>query len=209
MTTLILLVLASFVLGSIPTGFLVAKVKGIDIRSVGSGNIGATNVARGLGKGLGALVFLLDVLKGAIPPLIVKFVLLPMPNIHLEEHALMFVAGTGAVFGHCLSPFMKFKGGKGVATAFGAVLATHPLIAIICISGFIVVFAVTKYVSLASIVGVSSVLIWAPVFGFKELALVTIPTVLLSVARHGANIKRLLKGEESKFSLKKKEPEAS
>ena len=125
-----LLISLGFALGSIPFGFMVAKAKGVDIREVGSGNIGATNVMRVLGKGPGIAVLLLDVLKGLIPSL--------CGHLIFHDKQIAFAAGVAAVFGHTFSPFLKFKGGKGIATGLGALLGSSPFVGLAAFSVFFV-----------------------------------------------------------------------
>jgi len=130
------LIFMAYLLGSIPFGVIVAKTKGIDIMSVGSGNMGTTNVSRALGCKLGLLVFFLDTLKGAIPAVIGL-------NIFRDQFWALCL-GLCALVGHSLSPFVKFKGGKGVASGLGAISGSIPLLGISGMSTFIVVLAITR-----------------------------------------------------------------
>ena len=187
----------SYLLGSIPFGLIVGKaMRGVDIRQFGSGNIGATNVYRTLGPGPGITVFAADVLKGLAPVLLAK---------HFVSDATWFVVVTGlmAILGHTLSPFLKFKGGKGVATSLGVGLGLVPLAAAIALGIWVVLFAVTRYVSVASMVGCGSVpfvLWWTGadraylVFGVFVAAYVVI--------KHRENIVRLAQGRENRFGRK-------
>ena len=193
MGPLILLFVGSYLLGSIPFGVLVAKSRGVDIMSVGSGNIGATNVVRVLGKGPGYLVFFLDMLKGLIPALIARW-LFP------DNQEYWFFAGMFAVIGHSLSPFLKFKGGKGISTALGMTLGSSPVVALIALGIFLAILLGTGYVSLASIFAVVSTTPMSILF--RDSLWVTIGFAALSVFviyRHKANIIRLRNGTESKF----------
>ena len=193
MSTFVIIAALSFFLGSIPFGYVIGKLKGVDVRKHGSGNIGATNVSRVLGKKWGAFVLFLDALKGAVPVLIVKLLGYP-----LEYQVL---AGFLAILGHCFSPFMKFRGGKGVATGLGVFLVVSPLVTLIAALIFFAVFFTTRYVSLSSIIAALSF----PVI-FKVLkspppsvSLLLFLTAFTVVAKHYQNIKRLLKGEEKKY----------
>src|SRR5579859_238142 len=156
-----LLVVISYLLGSIPTGYLLVKLfRHEDIRSVGSGNIGATNVLRSGGKGLGAATFLLDTLKGAAAVLLGSFLashLLPsMPFRDAQA-----IAAVSAVLGHMFPAWLHFRGGKGVATGFGVFLVAAPLAALASIGLFALILILTRYVSLASILGAASFPIFA------------------------------------------------
>ena len=197
MLHLLLIAFGAFLLGSIPTGYLVARSRGVDIRQHGSGNIGATNVFRTLGKPLGILVFVIDALKG-------------FAAVWLAQHFVAgdwsgIVAAVAGIAGHNYTPWLGFKGGKGIATSAGVLLALMPL-AVLCIAiVWFAVFCATRYVSLASI-GASAALplsvaaLWwtglggnAPLLGF------TIVISALAIWRHRSNIQRLRNGTESRF----------
>jgi acyl phosphate:glycerol-3-phosphate acyltransferase len=192
-----LLIFIAYLVGSIPIGVLLARLKGKDPRKTGSGNIGATNVMRSAGKTLGIITLVGDVMKGFIPAFIaVRF-----------EEPYIFIALVGlAVFlGHLFPVFLKFKGGKGVATGAGVYLAISPLVILTSFGIFIIVFLIWKYVSLGSLVGTAVI----PLF---LLFLETTPTeyILLSLLltisvfiKHKDNIKRLLAGTENKVNPKK------
>jgi len=201
--TALLIALGAFLLGSIPTGYLVARAKGIDIRQHGSGNIGATNVFRTLGKPLGILVFVFDALKGfAAVWLAMKFGgSSAWPGI---------IAAVAVIAGHNYTPWLGFKGGKGIATSAGTLLALAPW-AVLCIAiVWFVVFKVSRYVSLASIsaaaaLPVAVAALWSagcggngPLLGF------TVLISALAIWRHRSNIQRLRAGTESRFEGKKK-----
>jgi glycerol-3-phosphate acyltransferase PlsY len=192
----ILLILA-YTLGSIPFGVLIARANGVDIMKVGSGNIGATNVMRVLGKGPAFLVFFLDTLKGAIPAIAARY-LFP------DQQEFWLLAGAMAVLGHSFSPFLKFKGGKGIATALGMVIGASPIIAVSAFLLFAVTLAITRFMSIASMVAVVSTI---PVgLLLKESYWMIAGYVVLSsliIWRHRANIERLRNGVEPKFSFKK------
>src|SRR5256714_9548432 len=151
MLTLAVLLAGSYLLGSIPFGFLAGRLVGIDIRQAGSGNVGATNVVRILGKRYGYPVFALDVLKGFGP---VKIAMLMEPGRPPEWNSpeiFGILAAMSSVLGHLYSPWLKFKGGKGVATSAGALLALTPTATLIGVAIWIIVFWLTRYVSLASL----------------------------------------------------------
>ena len=194
---LTLLLIGSYILGGIPFGVLVARAHGVDIMAIGSGNTGATNVIRALGKGPGLLVFVLDLLKGLLPALAGRAL---FPG-HQE---LWFLAGAVAVVGHSLSPFLKFKGGKGISTALGMALGSSPLVALIAFLVFSILLATVGYMSLASMIAVALTIPLTLIL--KDSVWVTAGFALLTVFviyRHRSNIVRLLNGTEPKFKLKK------
>jgi len=203
----ILTALIAYLLGSIPTGFLVAKARGIDIRAMGSGNIGATNVFRILGKVAGVLVLLADAAKGCVAVLVVAPAFcgwFNAPSTPMARDWFGICAGTAAILGHNYTCWLKFKGGKGIATSAGvlAALVTVPLLIILGI--WIMVFALTRYVSLASISAAFSLpfATWA-VGKNWTLVLVTAALAVLAIYRHKANIRRLINGTENRIALKK------
>lgn len=204
----------SYLIGSIPFGFLIGKFKGIDIRTQGSGNIGATNVTRVVGKGWGRLCFACDLLKGAVPVLIASYFLknLQWPS-HTAGGLLVVLTAFAAVTGHIYPIYLGFKGGKGVSTAAGAILALNPL-AVLC-AGAVwgIVFFSSRYVSLASICAAVALPAAAWILARFAHISVTRPEMilllvfaLLTIVRHTSNIKRLLNGTESRF-VKKPETE--
>lgn len=187
---------AGYLIGSLPFGFLVAKANGVDIFSVGSCNPGATNVKRCVGKKAGNLVFLLDAIKGFVATAWPIF--LAGETFHYGLIGLVF-----AVLGHSFSLFTKFRGGKGVATMLGGVVALMYLAALVGILVWLAVFYASRYVSLASICLAISLPITNLVTGAPAtLTWVSLALGLLVVVRHKDNISRLLKGEENKFSKK-------
>ena len=206
---LITLILLSYLLGSIPTGFLVAKAKGVDIRSVGSGNIGATNVFRILGKPAGVFVLSVDALKGYLA------VWLSRGFFHgVELHTgvpLQFavVAGIAAVAGHNYTCWLKFKGGKGIATTAGVFAALAPAAFGIALATWLVVFAASRYVSLASIVAAVALPLAVWLTGNGGLLIgVSAALGALAIYKHKANIERLLAGTENRIGAKKPESPA-
>jgi glycerol-3-phosphate acyltransferase PlsY len=199
----LLIVVLAYLLGSIPTGYLLVKLfRHEDIRSVGSGNIGATNVLRSGGKGLGAATFLLDTLKGAAAVLLCSILarhLLPsMPFRDAEA-----IAAVSAVLGHMFPVWLHFRGGKGVATGFGVFLVAAPLAALAAIGLFAAILLFTRYVSLASILGAASfpVFAWFLVHGDKPAPYIAAQVFVASliILKHHQNIRRLATGTESRF----------
>lgn len=193
-----LVCLLAFLIGAVPFGLVIGKLKGIDLREKGSGNIGATNAMRALGKPLGALVFLLDTLKGWLPVFLA----------HQQNFPSEWLVGAGlaAVLGHIYSPFVRFKGGKGVATALGVLLGLDYRVGLGAFALFVIVVAVTDYVSVGSIAAAlaQAALFWVlgdplPMKLFGAIAGVFV------IFRHRGNIQRLRKGEESRFSDRKKQ----
>ncbi len=192
-----------FLLGGIPWAYIVSKaVAGIDIRKVGSGNVGATNVARTLGLKWGTLVFVLDALKGFVPVLLVR-ILIPY-NIELA-----MATAVAPVLGHMFSPFLGFKGGKGVATSVGAFAALTPVGILVGLVVWLAVVLLTGWVSLGSLLGSLAVFVWVLLFDPNRHSL---PFVVLSGVvvlfiwiRHYGNIKRLLSGTEPKIWSKRGE----
>lgn len=206
MIPFLLVVIGSFFLGSIPFGLIVAKAKGIDIREVGSGNIGATNVARALGKKAGFFVLFLDALKGALPALVGGF-LVSQPPFDLSVGTffcdLSMICGFVAVLGHIFSPFLRFKGGKGIATGLGMLIGASPVIAGLALGGFLIVVAILRYVSLGSIFSVIVMVVSGHLLlpGRAVFLIAYWIIALFIVFRHRDNIKRLISGEEKKFSF--------
>ena len=204
--TFILFIAASYLIGSIPFGLLASKLKGTDIREHGSGNIGATNVLRTLGKPIGIAVLILDVLKGFAP---VKgaFHLIHLPLF--EAHPLLGMGcAIAAIYGHNFPVWLKFKGGKGIATSAGALLALLPVPLGIALGTWIIVFLLSRYVSLASIIASISIPVSVALLSPSAPILIfTIALAALAIWRHHANIKRLLVGTENRFDRKSKSPE--
>ena len=197
----------SYLLGSIPTGFLVAKGRGIDIRTVGSGNIGATNVFRYLGKPAGVFVLLMDALKGwaAVVGLarLVALVLYPSADAQTREW-LGVVAGISAILGHNYTCWLHFKGGKGIATSAGVLAALVPTALIIALGIWGVVCVATRYVSLGSIVAAFSLPFLAWLTG-ASVTMIWVAGIMgaLAIYKHKTNIRRLLNGTENRIGGKK------
>jgi glycerol-3-phosphate acyltransferase PlsY len=192
--------LAAYLLGAIPFGLLVAKSKGVDIRKQGSGNIGATNVLRVIGKGWGIFTLVLDALKGFIPAFV-----FPILGKFDSEWGVLF--GLAAILGHTFPVYLNFKGGKGVATSAGMLLGVAPAAVGIGFVCWIVTMVLSRYVSLASIVAAIAVAAAVWIRGDKAMV-VNVALSFLAVMvvwLHRANIKRLLNGTENRFGNRKEE----
>lgn len=194
--TTVLVLVASYLLGSLPFGFMAARLNGVDITKKGSGNTGATNVLRTLGYAYAVPVLLLDVGKGALAAYLGMKYLGGGPT-----GALM--AGTAAVCGHNWSVFLKFRGGKGVAATAGVALVAFPTLLEMALAVFVVVLAITRYVSVASLIGVWAAFLFSltPSYRWSDRLEVLVLVILITY-QHRANIKRLRSGTESKFSLR-------
>lgn len=188
----IVLMVCSYFIGCISPATIVAKANGIDIRKEGSGNPGTTNVLRTLGKKAAAVTLIIDILKGAVPVLIGAF----------AGPVFAFGCGTMAMIGHVWPFQFKFKGGKGVATGIGVILAVNPLLGLMLLIIFAIVVAITRYVSLGSCIAA---------FVMPALAIVLVPdffwfAVIIAaiiIIKHRANLARIVRGEESKLSFSK------
>jgi len=178
------IVLAAFLAGSIPFGVIVAKRRGIDIRAQGSGNIGATNVTRVMGIGPGLLVLVLDALKGALATLVAEH--------WCGMDWVIGLAGFVAIFGHCFSPFLGGKGGKGVATALGVFAVLALPLAIVGVAVFLVVFGRTRVPALGSLAGIASATVYAFATGASvSVEITALLTTLLLVFTHRGNLARI------------------
>ena len=194
--TLILCMVFAFVLGSIPFGLVIAKtIKGIDPRKAGSGNIGSTNVARLCGWPCGVLTLFCDIMKGTLPVLI---------SVHfMPEQFWQSLVALCAVLGHIKSPFLGFKGGKGVATTIGALIPLAFLPLLCAVACFFVVVFITRYVSLSPMTMAVALVVFYAVFGHWQLLPLGVVLAAMIIWAHRSNIGRLMRGEESKFVLKK------
>jgi glycerol-3-phosphate acyltransferase PlsY len=185
-----LLLLGAFLLGSLPTGVLVARGRGVDLRKVGSGNIGATNVGRALGRKWAAFVLVIDAGKGALPVLLLGH----------DPAAAWWPAlgGLAAVFGHVFSIFLRGRGGKGVATSLGAGLALAPLPTLLSLLLFVVLYAAFRIVSIGSLAAIACFPLFLWIFQLGTAPRMTFAVVLaaLVILRHKDNLKRLARGEE-------------
>ncbi|MDK2886890.1 MAG: acyl phosphate:glycerol-3-phosphate acyltransferase [Thermosipho sp. (in: thermotogales)] len=190
MENIIYSILIGYFIGAIPFSYIIAKMKGIDIRKIGSGNVGGTNVLRSAGPLYGGLAFLLDISKGLIVVLLTKKFGLDM----------QLLAGSFAVLGHCYPIYLGFKGGKGVATTFGVILGIYPPSGLVFLGIWILVVGITQYVSLASIIGLTSASIFALLMG-KNYWVIFLALSLFSTYRHKSNIQRLIRGEERKTDV--------
>jgi len=200
----------SYLIGSIPTAYIFAQViKGIDLRNFGSGNVGATNALRLLGKGWGITVLFLDIMKGFLPVVILGSIFGQRLNIPQEQNLLILI-GLSAICGHNWTVFLKFKGGKGVATTLGVLVALafkipglNVVLGLTALVWF-TCFIITRIISLSSVLAAISFPLFTLIF--RQPASVALSGILLSifiVLRHKSNIKRLLKGEEPRLNLKK------
>ncbi len=204
--------LVGYVVGSTPFGVIIARSRGVDLRKVGSGNVGATNVARALGKRWGYFCFVLDVLKGFVPAMLAGMLVNTGGMPTEMQQAGWLAAGLGAILGHVFSFYLRFHGGKGVSTALGVVLGIFPYFTwpgLVCLAIWVVTTLISRYVSFGSVV---AALAFLPLFvGFNRentqrllplLAFAAV-VVLLILVRHRTNIRRLLAGTENKIGGKK------
>lgn len=205
-----LIAVASYLLGSIPTGFLVARVKGIDIRKVGSGNIGATNALRVLGKPAGILVLLVDALKGWVAVRVVAMLIVEQfssPDVLGRDRVIAaIVASLFAVLGHNYPCWLGFKGGKGIATSAGVLTALVPRALLIILSVWIVLCATTRYVSIGSLAASATLpfATWLTTHDWT-LTVVTGAMGVLAIYKHKGNIQRLMSGTELRLGQKRPE----
>ena len=198
MVNLTLYLIGTYILASIPFGYIIGKIFGKDVRKEGSGNIGATNVARTIGKKAGILVLILDMLKGFVPVYFAKN-FLEFPDRYVALVALF------AVLGHCFSIFMRFKGGKGVATGLGVMLAISFKSTAILLAFWSGVFLVSGYVSLASIL--TALISWLVFFAITKnffYSYIILISAIIIILKHSSNIQRLLNGSEHNFLYKNK-----
>ena len=207
-------IIVAYLLGSIPFGLLIAKAHGKDLRSIGSGNIGATNVSRALGRKWAYVCFALDVIKGLIPMLVTMLIAEPDSVLALW---LWLAVGCAAILGHIFPIYLKFKGGKGVSTSFGVALGLWPYFTVCALffaATWVVVVLIWRYVSLASIaasVTFPIVLIVAIILipdwelgSLWPVLIIAIAIPIMVIVRHRENIKRLRAGTESKISKGKR-----
>ena len=185
----------AYLIGSVPFGVILTRLAGAgDVRRIGSGNIGATNVLRTGRKGLALATLAFDMLKGALPAWLAYRYLGP---------DMAVVAGLGAVLGHCFPVWLKFQGGKGVATAAGVVIALTPMVAAIAIGIFVLVVIATRYVSLASMLGAIAAAPGAYLLGYVQAAELYLLLALIMLLKHAGNIRRLARGTESRLDLRR------
>lgn len=189
-----LLVLLAYLLGSIPFGYLIVQwQKGIDVRATGSGSIGATNVMRNLGVSGFIATFILDVAKGIAAVLLTS-------KLSAGDPVWIAAAAVAAVLGHCFPVWLKFRGGKGVATGVGVFIALAPLQVVLAVVAFAAVVAISRYISLGSIIGTAAfpILVYYMKHPPLPIVLGAAGGAIIIIARHHANIGRLLSGTESK-----------
>lgn len=203
-------IIISYLIGSIPTAYLFGRfLKGVDIRECGSGNVGATNAARLLGKGAGLLVLILDILKGfAVVLFLGNF--FSWRIAFIPQEISRFIFGLGCIFGHNWTVFLNFKGGKGVATSLGVLLGLTLsinslwFILFLWLATWVAVFIFTRIVSLASVLAALSLPLYTFIFSRSlNLLFLSILLSIFTLIRHKPNIQRLLQGKEKKFSTRK------
>lgn len=200
-TILVPIGLASFLLGSVPFGVLVARSSKVDLSKVGSGNTGATNAFRVLGPVKGSLVLILDILKGLIPALVGR--------IAFGSTEIACILGVSAVLGHAYSPFLRFKGGKGVATSLGFLIGALPDASLSILGVFVIVFTMSQIVSLSSIAAAASLPVFTYFYGYPEPVWGGMAVMAaLIIVLHRKNIQRLLKGQEPRFRIGSKSPKS-
>jgi glycerol-3-phosphate acyltransferase PlsY len=210
MPWIILAIIISYALGSIPTAYIFGRLlRGIDIRKFGSGNVGATNALRVLGRGPGILVLLLDIVKGILPTVFLADFLIPkIPSISAE--LLRIILGFCCICGHNWTIFLRFKGGKGVATSLGVLLGLAlkiegvKWILGLAVLVWLAVFLILRIISLSSIAAALSLPLSAWLFGKSRILLIfSLVITVFAIFRHKSNLKRLLRKEEPRFSFKK------
>ena len=197
----VLALLLSFLIGSIPFGVLLGKMRGVDVRAVGSGNIGATNVWRALGPTFGVMSFVLDMLKGVAGPLIGRWLI---PD---SDWGIAF-CGIAAVAGHIFSPFLGFKGGKGISTSLGALFGLIPVVGIAAVAVWCLVLAITRMISAASVAACIvlpflALLIHWPAYTPLPAVLVALLMSVFAFIKHIPNLKRIVAKTEPKIGAKK------
>ena len=191
----LIIVALSYLVGSIPTAYIIGKAKGIDIRNYGSGNVGATNVFRVLGYRLGIITFIIDMLKGFIPTYIVG-------RIYSNPY-IIIITSSAVVLGHIFSIFLNFRGGKGVATSTGVFLYIATTQIIIAAGVFFIAVRIWGFVSLATLISTLVFTITSLLSNLKvEFKYFVIITAIIIFSTHISNIKRLLKGEELKYTIR-------
>jgi glycerol-3-phosphate acyltransferase PlsY len=198
--TEILVLLATYLVAAIPFGYLLGRAGGIDVRRVGSGNIGATNVMRARGRWVGVLTLLLDAAKGAAGVLAARALFPP-------DHWVPLAAACVAVVAHCYPVYLGFRGGKGVATGAGAFLALSPLAALGSLALFGVVVGTSRLVSLASVAAAASFPLLAWLLDGRRLALGGLAVALVVLWRHRENLRRLAAGSEERLGSRARTPE--
>jgi len=203
----LLVAFGAYLLGSFPSGYVIGRARGVDLRREGSGNIGATNALRVLGKKWGYLCFVLDIGKGALAVCLAKSVVAPAFDLVPTQAGI--VAAVGALLGHTFPVWLKFKGGKGIATSGGIALALFPpVVFLVSIAAWIATFFATRIVSIASLVatsvlGITLVVLWLR-GGDGALAIVGVAMCVLVFWLHRTNLSRLAQGTEPRFEKRRK-----
>ena len=197
-----------YLIGSVNLSIILSKGKGKDIREMGSGNAGTTNTLRTMGKGAAAMVLLFDVLKGCLIPLVLILVSNKawMPIYVTTCESMAYIYAFFAVVGHCFPLYYGFKGGKGIATAAGALLVISPAATTLALVEFVILMVLFRYVSLSSIVAVMNIVVFTALLypGEARLLAITVAIAILAIYKHKTNIVRLRNGEESTMFYKKK-----
>lgn len=192
MLIFLILTVIAFIIGSVPSGLLIARLKGVDLRKTGSGNIGATNVLRAVGKAPALLTLAGDILKGTLA--------VALGGYFLDNLLMKGIVGLAAIAGHNFSLFLGFKGGKGVATSIGVLILFAPKAALITLALWLGVALMTRYSSLGAIVSFGLLPLNIYLFDYtKEKLIISVIIASLLLFRHSANIKRLLNGSESRI----------
>ena len=189
----IVAIILSYLIGAISTSIIICRIKNIDIRQIGSGNAGATNTLRALGKKYGAIVLILDILKGIFPTIIAR-ILSP------ESLVLPISCAFATVIGHVFPIYFSFKGGKGAATFIGTIIVIFPLGAFICFLAWISILILSGYVGLATIIAAITFPISISLFSDSSLIFFGVTSMLFVLITHYKNIFRLIKGNESRFN---------
>ncbi|MBF0215471.1 MAG: glycerol-3-phosphate 1-O-acyltransferase PlsY [Candidatus Omnitrophica bacterium] len=195
-------VVLAYLLGSLPTAYIFGKtLKNIDIREHGSGNMGATNVFRTVGKTPGLIVLVIDFLKGLLAVTMIPIILKRFIPAYAENSAwILILFGVAVICGHVWTIFLNFKGGKGVATTAGVLAGISPLILILCLAVFSTVFYIWRYVSLGSIIAALFLPIFAVIFNNNiYYVLFCSGLTILAIIKHRENIRRLIRGEEKRL----------
>ncbi len=204
-------IVLSYLLGGIPFGYLIAVTRGIDIRTEGSGNIGATNVSRVLGRKYGLIIFFLDMFKGFVAVCFIPLLFSGSKFPTTADNLLVILCGFSAVLGHAFPVYLKFRGGKAVATSFGIFIWLAPVAIAISFGAWIVTVLVSRFVSLGSMIGTLAVVVViicvvdSPHGDPMYLTLLSAAVAVLVIARHTSNIERIISGTEKKVFTKKTE----
>lgn len=197
-----------YLIGSVNLSIILSKGKGKDIREMGSGNAGTTNTLRTMGKGAAAMVLLFDVLKGCLIPLVLILAAKEpwLPINYKTVYCMAYIYAFFAVTGHCFPLYYGFRGGKGIATAAGALLVISPAATGIALVEFVLLMVMFRYVSLSSIVAVMNIVVFTALLypGEARLLVITLAIAILAIYKHRTNIVRLRNGEESTMFYKKK-----